>query len=119
MSLNRRTPKQAMRYWCVGRNGVIIRARTARVAVRKWLRDNYVNAMVIANCELDNPFGGGDMPGEMIHTERPLGIIVHVKKDAAVKQVNSVPVYEVSKRPNRSSLSDVFSVRGRPKRDYR
>jgi hypothetical protein len=118
MARNKKTPKQAMRYWCVGFNGVVIRARTARVAVRKWLRDNAVNAMVIAECELDNPFGSGEMPGEIIHAERPRGIVGSVKRDIAARQVNSVPVYEVSKRANRSSLHCGFSVRRRPRRDY-
>jgi len=41
MAKNKKTPKEAMRYWLVGfGSGIKIKARTARVAVRKWMRYN-------------------------------------------------------------------------------
>lgn len=41
MAKNKKTPKEAMRYWWVGfGRGMKIKARTARVAARKYMRDN-------------------------------------------------------------------------------
>lgn len=108
MGKNRTTPKRAMRYWCVGWYPMecVIRARTARVAVRKWLRENAVTATVIGGCELDNPGSSGEMPGEVILAKRRPGVVDSAKREARTTPVKSVPVCEVSKQPNRSNAPD-------------
>jgi hypothetical protein len=60
MSKNKKTVKQQMKYWRV--KGLIIKARTARVAIRKYLRNNLIRDVITREFELDNPFtpGGGD-----------------------------------------------------------
>jgi hypothetical protein len=94
MALNRKTPKQTLRYWRVGWNGVVIKARTARVAVRKWLRDNAVNYLIISNHELDNPHGTGDMPNETAAYKRWRD---HERAAASRLEVKDVKVVEVPK----------------------
>lgn len=47
MGLNKKTPKESMKYWAVGWNPIKIKARTARVAVRKWMRDNLAKAIAM------------------------------------------------------------------------
>ncbi len=54
MAKRKKTPKQQMKYWRV--RGLIIKARTARVAVRKYLRGNLVREIISREFELDNPF---------------------------------------------------------------
>lgn len=94
MAKNKRTPKQAMRYWSVGWNGVVIKARTARVAARKWLRDNAATCLLIMDHELDNPGGSGDMPHETAACKR---WAANAEKRVAKLEVNDVPATEVSK----------------------
>lgn len=94
MGLNRTTPKRAMKYWRVGWNGVIIKARTARVAARKWLRDNAVQSHLVRDHELDNPGGTGEMPSETLADARWRRM---AKRGVARLTVDSVHVVEVPK----------------------
>lgn len=107
MAKLKKTPKQAMKYWSVGWNGVVIKARTARVAARKWLRDSAMTGFLIRECELDNPGGSGEMPHEAAtrghgglfrgRSGGKSGILRRVESDIRKMAVADVPVREVPK----------------------
>jgi hypothetical protein len=59
MSKKKKTPKESMKYWNV--NELKIRARTARVAVRKYLRGSLDNFIVLREC-----MWCGQMPSEVL-----------------------------------------------------
>lgn len=44
-----------MKYWRVGPKGLKIKARTARVAARKYMRGNYLHDFIVSEYELDMP----------------------------------------------------------------
>lgn len=104
MAKNKKTPRQAMKYWGVGwPYTVVIKARTARVAVRKWLRDNATYNLLIRDYELDNPGGTGDMPHE---TAATAGWGNMATASARKISVADVPVEEVPKGTRNSSAPE-------------
>jgi hypothetical protein len=64
MAKLKKTPKQQMKYWRV--RGLTIKARTARVAIRKYIRHNLTRDVITREFELDNPFGGGKTYEEVV-----------------------------------------------------
>lgn len=64
MAKNKSTPKQQMKSWII--EGIEFKARTHRVAMRKYLKGNYAHDMLIRDLELDNPFGGNETPSEAV-----------------------------------------------------
>ena len=58
MALRKKSPREQMRYWRVGLAGntIVVKARSARVAIRKYVRGNLVHDVIVREFEL--PFGG-------------------------------------------------------------
>jgi hypothetical protein len=63
MAKLKRTPRQQMKYFQIA--GLKIKARTARVAYRKYLRGNYAHDVLVRDLELDNG-PGWEMPSAVI-----------------------------------------------------
>jgi hypothetical protein len=95
MGKNKKTPKASMRYWRV--RGLIIKARTARVAVRKYIRGNLDHDILVAELELDNPFGGGGSP-QSIDKKYRKQILGYFGKNRSSYYLNGIKATQVDKR---------------------
>lgn len=69
MAKPKRTPKQQMRRWLVGwpsKGQIIIRARTARAAIRKWQRGTLDQTIALHDYWLDVMQARGLTGGEIV-----------------------------------------------------
>ena|GEM_PF-3862756 len=57
MAKSKKTPKESLKYWRVGPKGLKIKARTARVAARKYLRNNAAHDFVVQEYEMTRDHG--------------------------------------------------------------
>ena len=70
MGKNKKPPKKQMKYWSVGHQKNLIKARTARAAVRKYIRGSLDYYIAVIDYELWNPHNpSGDTP-ESVQKEK-------------------------------------------------
>jgi hypothetical protein len=84
-----------MKYWRV--RGLIIKARTARVAIRKYVRGNLDHEILVRELELDNPFGGGGSPQSLDKKYRQQ-ILGFFGNDRTSYFLNGIKAVEVDKQ---------------------
>ncbi len=90
MGKNRKTVGQQMKYWWVGWRAIRIKARTAKAAVRKWMRGNLEHAIMCRDYELDNPMNPKfELPSEVI---REPGMRDRLRRLALQYTAKDIPV---------------------------